>query len=51
VSPPEGINLYISQGIRKFVSEEAGLPVGTMLDLWIGVLPFLPAWQFVSRYC
>jgi C4-dicarboxylate transporter, DctM subunit len=41
VSPPEGLNLYIIQGIRKSVSEEAGLEVGTMLDLWIGVLPFM----------
>jgi C4-dicarboxylate transporter, DctM subunit len=41
VSPPEGLNLYIIQGIRKSVSEEAGLKVGTMMDLWIGVLPFM----------
>jgi C4-dicarboxylate transporter DctM subunit len=41
VSPPEGLNLYIIQGIRKSVSEEAGLRVGSMLDLWIGVLPFM----------
>jgi C4-dicarboxylate transporter, DctM subunit len=41
VSPPEGFNLYIIQGIRKSVSEEAGLKVGTMIDLWIGVLPFM----------
>jgi tripartite ATP-independent transporter DctM subunit len=41
VSPPEGLNLYIIQGIRKSVSEGAGLQAGTMLDLWIGVLPFL----------
>ena len=41
VSPPEGLNLYIIQGIRKSVSEAAGLQVGTMLDLWVGVLPFM----------
>jgi len=41
VSPPEGLNLYIIQGIRKSVSEGAGLQAGTMLDLWIGVLPFI----------
>jgi C4-dicarboxylate transporter, DctM subunit len=41
VSPPEGLNLYIIQGIRKSVSEEAGLQAGTILDLWIGVLPFM----------
>lgn len=41
VSPPEGLNLYIIQGIRKSVSAEAGLATGTMVDLWIGVLPFM----------
>lgn len=41
VSPPEGLNLYIIQGIRRSVSAEAGLKVGTMVDLWIGVLPFM----------
>ena len=41
VSPPEGLNLYIIQGIRKSVSEDAGLKAGTMVDLWIGVLPFM----------
>ena len=39
VSPPEGLNLYIIQGIRKSVSEEAGLKAGTMIDLWIGRAP------------
>ena len=29
------------QGIRKSVSESAGLQPGTMMDLWIGVLPFM----------
>jgi C4-dicarboxylate transporter, DctM subunit len=41
ISPPEGINLYVIQGIRRSVSEEAGLETGTMMDLWIGVLPFM----------
>jgi TRAP-type mannitol/chloroaromatic compound transport system permease large subunit len=41
VSPPEGLNLYVIHGIRKSVSEEAGLPSGTMVDLWLGVLPFM----------
>jgi C4-dicarboxylate transporter, DctM subunit len=41
ISPPEGINLYVIQGIRKSISEEAGLETGTMMDLWIGVLPFM----------
>jgi C4-dicarboxylate transporter, DctM subunit len=41
ISPPEGINLYVIQGIRKSVQGEAGLAAGTMMDLWIGVLPFM----------
>lgn len=41
ISPPEGINLYVIQGIRRSVSSEAGLESGTMMDLWIGVLPFM----------
>jgi C4-dicarboxylate transporter, DctM subunit len=41
ISPPEGINLYVIQGIRKSVQGEAGLEAGTMMDLWIGVLPFM----------
>ena len=41
VSPPEGLNLYVIHGIRKSVQEEAGLQAGTMVDLWLGVLPFM----------
>ena len=41
VSPPEGLNLYVIHGIRKSVSEEAGVQSGTMIDLWLGVLPFM----------
>jgi tripartite ATP-independent transporter DctM subunit len=41
ISPPEGINLYVIQGIRKSVQGESGLEAGTMMDLWIGVLPFM----------
>jgi TRAP-type C4-dicarboxylate transport system permease large subunit len=41
ISPPEGINLYVIQGIRKSISTEAGMETGTMMDLWIGVLPFM----------
>jgi len=41
ISPPEGINLYVIQGIRKSVGEEHGLQVGTMTDVWLGVLPFM----------
>jgi C4-dicarboxylate transporter, DctM subunit len=41
ISPPEGINLYVIHGIRKTVMEEAGEKSGTIMDLWIGVLPFM----------
>jgi len=41
ISPPEGINLYVIHGIRKTVMEEAGEESGTIMDLWIGVLPFM----------
>ena len=49
VSPPEGLNLYIIQGIRKSVSEEAGIVPGTMLDLWIGVLLFMAGMADLHR--
>ena len=41
VSPPEGLNLYVIHGIRNSVQEEAGMQAGTMIDLWLGVLPFM----------
>jgi C4-dicarboxylate transporter, DctM subunit len=41
ISPPEGINLYVIHGIRKSVQLEAGLPSGTITDLYLGVLPFM----------
>jgi len=41
ISPPEGINLYVIHGIRKTVMDEAGEESGTIMDLWIGVLPFI----------
>ncbi|WP_089935555.1 TRAP transporter large permease [Candidatus Entotheonella palauensis] len=41
ISPPEGINLYVIHGIRKTVMEEAGEEPGTIMDLWLGVLPFM----------
>jgi C4-dicarboxylate transporter DctM subunit len=31
ISPPEGLNLYVIQGLRT---------AGTVLEVWIGVLPF-----------
>jgi len=36
ISPPEGLNLYVIQGLRK----AGGGGSGTILDVWIGVLPF-----------
>ena len=40
-SPPEGLNLYSHPGHPQIRSEGAGLQVGTVMDLWIGVLPFM----------
>ena len=47
ISPPEGINLYVLHGVRRDVqremadSEEAQEAVGTITDVYIGVLPFM----------
>jgi TRAP-type C4-dicarboxylate transport system permease large subunit len=48
ISPPEGINLYVLHGVRKDVQAEmaaaSGGPieeVGTITDVYIGVLPFM----------
>jgi len=47
ISPPEGINLYILHGVRRDVqaemADQAGLQeqVGTIVDVYIGVLPFM----------
>lgn len=41
ISPPEGINLYMIHGIRKSGQEEVGLESGTIMDLYLGVLPFM----------
>jgi tripartite ATP-independent transporter DctM subunit len=41
ISPPEGINLYVIHGIRKSVNEEAGQKSGTIMDIYLGVLPFM----------
>ena len=47
ISPPEGLNLYILHGVRREVQAEVpdaqGLqePVGTIADVYIGVLPFM----------
>ncbi len=47
ISPPEGINLYVLHGVRRDVevemAEAAGAQerVGTITDVYIGVLPFM----------
>ncbi|MCS7207048.1 MAG: TRAP transporter large permease subunit [Dehalococcoidia bacterium] len=40
ISPPEGLNLYVLHGLRK---RAIGMRKGTIVDVWIGVLPFLVA--------
>ncbi|MEC8858345.1 MAG: hypothetical protein VX664_13265, partial [Chloroflexota bacterium] len=45
--PPEGINLYVLHGVRRDVQAEmaeaadAAEEVGTITDVYIGVLPFM----------
>ncbi len=47
ISPPEGINLYVLHGVRRDVQTEmaeaadAAEEVGTITDVYIGVLPFM----------
>lgn len=42
ISPPEGLNLYVIQGLRRSIQSEHGMEVkGTITDVWIGVLPFM----------
>ena len=47
ISPPEGINLYVLHGVRRDVEVEmaeasgAQERVGTITDVYIGVLPFM----------
>ena len=47
ISPPEGINLYVLHGVRRDVqaemseATEAAEQVGTITDVYIGVLPFM----------
>jgi TRAP-type C4-dicarboxylate transport system permease large subunit len=53
ISPPEGINLYILHGVRREVQAE--IPdaeghkeqVGTIADVYIGVLPFMACMAIV----
>ena len=47
ISPPEGINLYVLHGVRRDVqtemneASEAAEEIGTITDVYIGVLPFM----------
>ena len=47
ISPPEGINLYVIHGVRQDITKEMAdadgvqAQQGTIVDLWIGVLPFM----------
>ena len=47
ISPPEGINLYVIHGVRQDITRELAdadgtqAQQGTIVDLWIGVLPFM----------
>ena len=42
ISPPEGLNLYVIQGLRRSIQSEHGMEAkGTITDVWIGVLPFM----------
>ena len=53
ISPPEGINLYVLHGVRRDVQAEiagaSGLQeqVGTITDVYIGVLPFMACMALV----
>ena len=47
ISPPEGINLYVLHGVRQDITRELAeaegveAQMGTIADVWIGVLPFM----------
>ncbi len=48
ISPPEGVNLYVMHGIRQDITREIAVTegvadpdLGTITDVWIGVLPFM----------
>ena len=53
ISPPEGINLYILHGVRRDVETEmneaaiAQEEMGTITDVYIGVLPFMAVMALV----
>ena len=53
ISPPEGINLYVLHGVRRDVETEmaeaanAQEEMGTITDVYIGVLPFMAVMALV----
>ncbi len=53
ISPPEGLNLYILHGVRQDVSAEMSAAegvqeqVGTIADVYLGVLPFMACMAIV----
>jgi tripartite ATP-independent transporter DctM subunit len=44
ISPPEGLNLYVIQAFRKQAPD--GTPPGTIMDVYVGVLPFFVVMMF-----
>jgi len=47
ISPPVGLNLFVLQGMREQFAAQAGVrSQGTIMDLYVGVVPFI-AMQFV----
>ena len=42
ISPPVGLNLFVLQGMREQLAFARGArPSGTIVDLYLGVLPFI----------
>ena len=47
IRPPEGVNLYVTHGVRQDVDHEQAeraneaVRQSTIKDVWIGVLPFM----------
>ena len=42
ISPPVGLNLFVLQGLREQLAAERGRkPDGTMMDIYVGVMPFI----------
>jgi C4-dicarboxylate transporter, DctM subunit len=41
ISPPVGMNLFVLHGLRQRTAAEHGIPGGPMMDVYVGVMPFL----------